>query len=186
MASYGRNFDFRVIPEPKERLGRYVTPDSGTFVIGQAIAGSGEFDSSGREIVESAAASTPPVKGRHGILVYEHIIYQGVDTNLTTYADISTVGANQAVQLVSGPNVKVVFTNTSDRSFRGQRDYAGRVVVAGLGATPTVGVGDFLEPKTDGDDDSGYWQETATAANAWLVVTKVDTDRGEVEAMLKF
>jgi hypothetical protein len=58
-------------------------------------------------------------------------------------------------------------------------------MVAGLGATPTVAIGDYLTPGA-GDDVSGYWAETATAANGWLVVTKVDADRGELEARLNF
>ena len=33
---------------------------------------------------------------------------------------------------------------------------------------------------------TGYWVETATAANAWLVITAVDASRGEVEAEMTF
>jgi hypothetical protein len=56
-------------------------------------------------------------------------------------------------------------------------------MVAGLGATPTLQVGDYLTPGT-GNDSAGYWAETASAANAWLVVTLVDSARQEVEAEL--
>ena len=58
-------------------------------------------------------------------------------------------------------------------------------MVAGLGATPTVVVGDYLRPGV-GDDTSGYWTETATEADGWLVVTSVDATRQEVEARMTF
>ena len=87
---------------------------------------------------------------------------------------------------MNGTDVKIVLRNTSDETFLQTRAYTGRVMVAGIGiATPTLAVGDYLTPGT-GDDDNGYWAETATAANAWLVITKVDNDRGEVEARLTF
>jgi hypothetical protein len=86
--------------------------------------------------------------------------------------------------MVSGSEVKVVLRNTADRTFLNTRSYAGRVMVAGLGATPTLAVGDYLTPGT-GDDDAGYWAE-GTAANGWLVITNVDAARGEVEARLTF
>jgi hypothetical protein len=85
------------------------------------------------------------------------------------------------VQLTAGPNTKVVFTNTAARTFMGVRNYKGRTMVAGMGATPTVKVGDLLSPGT-GTDAAGYWAVNGTAANAWLVVTNVDTARQMVEA----
>jgi hypothetical protein len=58
-------------------------------------------------------------------------------------------------------------------------------MVAGLGATPTVAVGDYLTPGT-GNGTAGYWAETATEANAWLIVTAVNASTGEVEARVNF
>jgi len=184
MGSLGRNFDFRVTPDASSRAGRFSV--DAEIAIGAPVQGSGDFDALGREIVEQASAATPPIKGRCGIVVFEHIMYQDVDPALTTYSDLGTAPADQAVQVVSGPNVKVVFTNTEDSTFLHSRSYAGRLMVVGAGATPTVAVGNYLEPVANGDDTDGYWQETATLANAWLVVTSVDTDRGEVEAQFLF
>ena len=53
-----------------------------------------------------------------------------------------------------------------------------------LGATP-VEPGDMLTPGA-GNDTDGYWKKTDTAGDAWLIVTKVDTNRGEIEALLNF
>ena len=58
-------------------------------------------------------------------------------------------------------------------------------MVQGLGATPTVTVGDFLNPGP-GDDTDGYWVSTATAAGAWFVITAIDTVRVAVEARMLF
>jgi len=96
------------------------------------------------------------------------------------------VPAGEAVQVVNGEDVKVAFKNTTATSFLTRSNYpTARVMVAGLGATPTVAVGDYLTPGT-GNNTAGYWAETATEANAWLVVTAVNASTGEVEARLNF
>lgn len=193
MGSYGRNFEFRIIPESENRQARFASETAAAYATvipnGAPIAGQGTFDDLGREKVRLAPTATPPVKGRHGIAVYEHgdgATWAGDDPYLTTFSDKGTVPPARAVQLVSGPNVKVVFKNTTAFTFNNTRDYAGRVMVAGAGATPTVAVGDYLEPHSSPSDTNGFWQETATKANAWLVVASVDTDRGEVEANFLF
>lgn len=188
--SYGRNFEFRVPPRSGERSGRYFLDEASAIPIGAPVLvdESGDEDDMGLSPVNLATGATPkPAPGMGGIAVYEHApaAYAGFDPLLTTYSDVDTVPAGKAVQVVSGTTVKVVFRNTEDETFLQTRDYDGRVMVAGLGATPTVAVGDFLTPGT-GDDTSGYWAETGSAANAWLVVTKVDSDRGEVEARFLF
>ena len=136
----------------------------------------------------ATGAQAKPLPGKGGILVYEYgpAAYAGDDPFLTTYSDKDTAPAGAAVQVVNGTDVKVVLRNTDDETFLHVRDYEGRTFVAGIGiATPTLAVGDMLTPGT-GDDTDGYWAETGTAANAWLVITKVDNDRGEVEARLNF
>jgi hypothetical protein len=146
-------------------------------------------DADGRLYVESAADATPPVPGKDGIAVYEYApaAYAGDDPLLTTYSDKDTVPDDASVQVVSGDEVKVVLRNTEDRTFLNTRAYTGRTMVAGLGATVTLAVGNYLEPYgTSPTDSTGYWKETATAADAWLVVTKVDSARGEVEARMLF
>jgi hypothetical protein len=137
--------------------------------------------------VALATGAQAPKKGLSGIVLYEHApaAYAGDDPFLTTYSDKDTVPRGKACQVIAGDRIKVVFRNTTARTFMVTRDYAGRTIVAGMGATPTLAVGDYLTPGT-GNDTAGYWTETATAANAWLVVEKVDTDRGEVEARMTF
>jgi hypothetical protein len=190
MANYGRNFHFRVPPVGGQRAGRYYLAGETDLPIGAPVVvdTSGDENDLGLLPVELAAADAArPVSGMGGILVYEHgpAAFAGDDALLTTYSDKLDAPAGKAVQVVSGDTVKVVFVNTEDRTFLNTRDYEGRVFVAGAGATPTVAVGNYLTPGA-GDGTDGYWKETADVADAWLVVTKVDTDRGEVEARLLF
>ncbi len=189
--SYGRNFEFRVPPVGGQRGGRYATPAAGLgggveFPIGVPVRATTTHNTLGLQEVAIGSNATPPKPGKNGILVFEHLDFAGSDPLLTTASDRDTAPNGKAVQVVSGSEVKVVLRNTSDRTFLQTRDYAGRIMVAGLGATPTVAVGDYLEPHSSPSDDNGYWVETGTAANAWLVVTAVDTARGEVEARMLF
>lgn len=190
MGSYGRNFEFRVTPQGGQRGARYVLPldAAADFPIGApvVVADGAEPDDMGRLPVDLATGAQVPKKGLSGILVFEHApnAYSGDDPVLTTYSDKGTVPRGRSVQVVAGDRIKVVFRNTEDRTFMTVRDYEGRVMVAGLGATPTVAVGDYLTPGT-GDDTDGYWAE-GTAANGWLVVEHIDTARGEVECRMNF
>ena len=188
--SYGRNFEFRVPPRSGERSGRYYLDEASAIPIGAPVLVdvAGDEDDMGLLPVNLATgAQDRPKSGLGGIVVYEHApaAYAGNDPYLTTYSDIDTVPVGKAVQVISGDTVKVVLRNTDDETFLNTRDYTGRVMVAGLGATLSLAVGDYLTP-SDGDDDNGYWEETATESEAWLVVTKVDNDRGEVEARFAF
>jgi len=137
--------------------------------------------------VTLATGGQAPKPGLTGILVYEWgpAAFAGNDPYLTTYSDKDYAPLGAAVQLVSDPDVKVVFKNTVATTFLVNRSYTGRIMVAGMGATPTIAVGDMLTPGV-GDDTNGYWAETSTAANAWLYVTGVDTVRSEVEARFAF
>lgn len=186
--SYGRNFDFRVPPHSGQRAGRY-SNGATAIAIGAPVKATGAEDSLGRLVVALATGAQAPIVGIHGVAVFEYKGsegWAGDDPFLTTYSDKDTVPANAGVQVVSGDAVKVVFKNTAARTFLHTRAYAGRKMVAGIGqATPTVAVGDYLTPGT-GDDTSGYWAETASASNAWMVVTKIDNARAEVEARLLF
>ncbi|QBQ74864.1 hypothetical protein [Caudovirales GX15bay] len=189
MASYGRNFDFRVTPEEYQRRGRIVLDEGSDVPIGAPFI---IMDDSTPDVgftdalpaVLATGAQTPR-RGMTGLGVYEWIDLNGHDTALYTYSDQDLIPNGKLFQLVSGPGVKVVFKNTSDRTFMNTRDYTGRIMVAGMGATPTVGIGDFLSPGT-GDDTSGYWAVDGNSANAWLRVTNVDALRQEVEAEFMF
>jgi hypothetical protein len=193
MGSYGRNFEFRVPPVHGQRGGRYILPADADadLPIGVPVVvpdgAEGDEALTGAIPVELATGAQAPVKGQCGLLLYEHApaAYAGFDPALTTYSDIDTVPRGKLVQVISGDMVKVVFRNTEDRVFLQSRAYTGRIMVAGMGATPTLAVGDFLTPGT-GDDDAGYWAETGSAANAWLVVERVDAARQEVEARFAF
>lgn len=189
MGFYGRNFEFRTPPEERERGARYYLDNGANIPIGAPVVSKSPDEVStaftdARHMVLATGAQDP-VKGEMGIAVYEHIDYHGDDPVLTTYSDKDYVPNGKLFQVVSGAGIIVVFRNTADRTFLNTRDYAGRIMVAGFGATPTVAIGDLLTPGT-GDDDNGYWAETATASEAWLRVVGTDTSRGEVEAMLLF
>ena len=186
MGSYGRNFEMRITPTEQQRRGRIVLTGNDTAIgaplkISDGATPSSEFT---KALPASLATGAQPFKrGFTGIGIYEHLDYNQFDPQWVTYSDRDTMPSGKLVQLIIGPNVKVVFRNTADRTFLQTRDYEGRIMVAGLGATPTVAVGDYLTPGT-GNDNAGYWAETASAANAWLVVTNVDASRQEVEAEL--
>lgn len=132
--------------------------------------------------------NTGPVGGRDGVLVYEYgpAAFAGNDPWLTTYSDKDTAPAGKAVQLVHGPFVRVVFTNTVSRVFLGQRTYAGRIMVSGLGTTPNRAVGDLLAPSSGANDTLGYWDTAASLADAWMVVVEVDTVRNETVCQMLF
>jgi hypothetical protein len=189
MGSYGRNFEFRVTPLEAMRRGRVVLDEGADVAIGAPFVIA--TDAVPDEVFTDALPATlatgaqAPRRGFAGLGIYEHLDYNQQDPQYTTYSDKDTIPDGKLFQLISGPNVKVVFRNTADRTFLTTRDYDGRIMVAGMGATPTVGIGDYLTPGT-GDDTSGYWAATGSATNAWLIVTNVDALRQEVEAEFTF
>lgn len=192
MGSYGRNVDFRVTPLEMQRRGRIILDEGNAVAIGApfTIADDAPTDPLWTDALPAtlATGAQAPRRGLCGIGIYEHLDFNQVDPQWIQYSDIDTIPNGRMFQLVSGVGVKVVFKNTADRTFMSgpfARDYQGRIMVAGMGATPTVGVGDWLTPGT-GDDDNGYWAATATAANGWLRVTNVDALRQEVEAEFVF
>lgn len=188
MASYGRNFEFRVPPVHGERGGRYYIPDDGDAIpIGAPVEVSPATNSplwTGALPVVLATGATPPVAGQHGILVYEHLNFDGFDPVMTTYSDLDTAPPGKQVQVVGGGRVKVVFKNTVDRVFLTRRNYSGRTMVAPDDLTG-IAVGNGLRPGV-GTDADGYWAETGVGEDAWLIVESVDTARGEVEARINF
>lgn len=189
MGSYGRNFDFRIVPDEDDRKGRVYLASGTNVPIGAPLviaAGATPSTSlTGALPATLATGAQAPKQGFSGIGIFEYIDFNQLDPNYYTYSDRDTLPVGRMVQLVSSPGVKVVFRNTVARTFLGTRDYAGRIMIAGLGATPTVAVGDLLTPGT-GNDSAGYWAETNSAANAWLIVTNVDVARQEVEAQFNF
>lgn len=192
MSTYGRNFEFRTQPDGPGRQGRFINPADGARIPMGAPArvdlaeGS---DPDGRLEVNLATGATPaPRPGLAGIPLYEWApsAFAGDDPLLVTFSDKDYIPVGSACYIVSGPDTKVVLRNTPDNNFFGQRTYAARKMVAGVGATPTVVVGDMLRPHDSPSDSNGYWQETSTLAEAWLVVTHVDNVRNEVEAKFLF
>jgi hypothetical protein len=188
MSTYSRNFEFRATPKGANRSGRFYLDDSAARPIGVPVVKTNNVDAVGRQGVALATGDQViPKNGLGGILVVERIFYHGVDPMINTYSDLDLVADDEACQVVSGLDVKVAFTNTTATTFLSRSGYpTARVMVAGIGiATPTVAVGDYLTPGT-GNNSAGYWAETATAANAWLVVTAVDNSTGMVEARINF
>ena len=188
MGSYGRNVDFRVTPLEMQRRGRVILDEGSDVAIGAPfiIADDAPTEALWTDALPAtlATGAQPPKRGLSGIGIYEWLDLDQLDPQYFTYSDRDLIPNGKMFQLISGPGVKVVFRNTADRTFLGTRDYAGRIMVAGMGATPTVGIGDWLTPGT-GDDTSGYWEASAVA-NGWLRVTNVDAQRQEVEAEFIF
>lgn len=187
MGSYGRNFEFRVTPSEYMRRGRIVLAQGSDVPIGVPLLTGTTPDPlwTGALPATLATGAQAPALGRAGIGIYEWIDFNGLDQQLYNASDRDTMPNGKQVQLISGAGVKVVFHNTSARTFLGTRSYAGRIMVAGMGATPTVIVGDYLTPGT-GTDVAGYWARTTSASDGWLRVTNVDATRQEVEAEFVF
>lgn len=188
--TYGPNFGFRVFPHGGQRHGDFITPATGDKIpLGAPVKASGALDSlTGLQPVALATGAQAPVKGRSGILVYEYTAYdgyRGLDPVSTTFSDLSMAPLGEPCQVVHGDAVMVWFKNTAEEEFLHTKTYPGRIMVAGAGATPTLQAGDMLTPGT-GNDTAGYWAETNSAANAWLIVRRVDTTLGLIEAELAF
>lgn len=164
-----RNFEFMVAPEGGQRGGRYTSASA--VQIGAPVAvGAAAADDT--QAVTLVATPTDVTKnGEQGILVYEPLF---VDGPAYSPSDVVKCPAGAMVQVVHGDEVKVRLTNTDAVT-----------MVAGLGDTPTVAVGDYLTPSAGGDN-SGYWEETQTPSEAWLTVTYVDGPAGVVEAVMTF
>lgn len=197
MGSYGRNFDFRVMPFQGRRGARFMLSTAVTtstlVPIGAPVTYDGAVDTSGYGHgvvgVKLALGAQAPRDGLSGIAVYEHApaAFAGYDPALTLYSDIDFVPKGKLIQVVNGDTTKVVLTTTVARSFLHNRDYTGRVMVAGIGGATSgdAETGSKLTPGI-GTDAAGYWATTSTASEGWLVVTSVDQTNLEVEAKMLF
>jgi hypothetical protein len=168
MGSYGRNFDFRVPPVHGQRGARYFLPSTAPADLPLGVpvrVADGAVPVDGRLPVALATGAQAPKKGMSGLLLFEYgpAAFSGFDPLLTTYSDLDKAPRGQAVQVIHGD----------------------AIMVAGMGATPTLAPGDLLTPGT-GTDAGGYWAETADPTLAWLVVESVDAARQEVEARFAF
>lgn len=194
MSTYGRNFEFRVQPHGGQRAGRYINPaDGDQIVLGAPVlvdtAAGTDSDHRLEVNLATGAGDGRPRNGMGGIAVYEWApsAFAGDDPLLVTYSDKDYIPVGEPCYLVSGEEVKVCLRNTEEIEFFGQRTYAARKMVAGAGgATPTVEVGEMLRPHDSPSDSNGYWQVTTDEDEAWLVVTAVHNDLGEVEARFLF
>lgn len=192
MTTYGRNFSFLIAPQSSKRAGRYSVPTTGTPIpIGAPIKVNNAVAATALDLrpVQLATGAQAVLPGECGIMVYEYgpNAFAGNDPDLVTYSDKDTAPLGAAVQMVAGTDVKVLFKNTNDSTFLTVTSYTGRTMVAeGVDTTtPNVDVGDYLTPGV-GSASAGYWTKAASSANAWLVITKVDDVRSEVEARMLF
>lgn len=175
--SYSRNFGMRSF-ENVVRKARFKTPATGQpFKIGTAVVV--DPDNEGR--MKAVTTATAPT-ALSGLVVFEHIQFQGVDTTLVTNHDtpFDLVPQNRHAQIMSGKGAKVWFKNTADAVLYDGRVRSGSTMVAGLGgATPSLEVGDYLTPSADG------WA-AGTATNGWLQVEQVNHAAGLVECRVTF
>lgn len=166
---YSRNFEFRVPPKGGQRAGRYVV-DAATN-IGAPVIVSGSppniavTEDDALPVTVAGDAAGVPKNGFGGILVYEEIF---TDFAGDSPSDAIQAPAGAKVQVVSGPDVKVAFRNSTALTIVNMTN---------------VDVGDGLDTV-----DGGTWAVTA-GSNPWLTVTDIDsTIPGEevVEARFNF
>jgi hypothetical protein len=181
---YTRNFGFRdftgIVREARNKVpaSGLTGPDASGFLIGTAVV---EDSANPGQLVRPAGAAAP--NALSGIVLYEHIQYQGVDPFLATSYDapFQVAPLGRMAQMVHGPGVKVWFKNTVDTPLYDGRLQAGVTLVNGLGgATPSISVGDYLTPGSN-----GRWAE-GNAGNGWLQVTLVNNTTGLCEARFTF
>lgn len=182
MGTLGRNVHLLQSPIKEHRLGRLKTGATALPIGAPVTAGTYDTADKRRPLALAAEASAPLV-GKTGVLVWDEAWtnFHGSDPVLTTRSDIIDAPAHTPVQMVHGTEVRWAFTNTVDRSFQGQRDYDGRVIVNMTG----LAIDNLLTPGV-GNDTDGYWKKTTDATLAWFRVTAIYTATGRVEAQQLF
>lgn len=176
--SYTRNFGFRSF-ENIIRDGRNKTPATGSpYLIGTAVV-----VGANNELLRPGAAALPTQLS--GIVVYEHIQFQGVDPFLTTNNDypFTVVPLGRYAQMIHGQGVKVWFKNTVDKVLYSGVTQPGALLVSDGAATPAAlapAIGSYLTPTTNGTWVAG------TATNGWLQVEHVTASTGLIEARFTF
>jgi hypothetical protein len=182
--SYSRNFGMRSF-ENVVRNGRFRVPTTGTplkigspVVVDPANAGF-------MKLPAAPVAGVATVKSQiAGIVVFEHIQFKGVDTNLVTQYDTpyDLVPLGQYAQIVHGVGAKVWFKNTAAKT-----KYDGSVQPASTLLDITgLNVGDYLVP-TGGLAGAAQWIASAdTATDGWLQVEQYNPTTGLVEARFTF
>lgn len=181
--AYSRNFGFRSTVNIV-RNARFKTPASGSgadatgYLLGTAVVA----DPSAAGVLKRPTAGDLP-NANSGIVLYEHIQFQGVDPLLTTPLDVpfNSAPLGRYVQVVHGIGVKVWFKNTAASAL-----YDGRSIPAGTlvgGSLGSLSVGDGLKVAAN-----GTWVKSvdATGADNWLTVTSVNATTGLVEAVFTF
>jgi hypothetical protein len=180
--SYTRAFGFRDLTAIV-REGRFQVPtglsgaDANGYLIGTAVTA----DPANPGLLKRPAADAAPT-ALSGIVVYEHIQFQGVDPFLTTPLDPPFIYApmGRYAQVVRGNGVKVWLKNTTTLPLYDGRSQAGlTMVTTSLGS---VAVGDSLTPS----GSNGQWKKSTVAGTEWLTVTSVNATTGLVEARFTF
>lgn len=179
--SYTRAFGFRdltaVVRDGRNSVPTGLSgPDINGYLIGTAVT----VDPSNPGQLKRPSADAAPT-ALSGIVVYEHIQFQGVDPFLTTPLDPPFIYSPQGryAQMVHGPGVKVWFKNTTALPLYDGRSQAGLTMVStSLGS---LAVGDSLTPGSN-----GVWKKATTPGTEWLTVESVNATTGLVEARFTF
>lgn len=188
---YSRNFGFRSF-ENIVRDGRFRIPKdltTGGFggdpvIIGTAVAV--DPDPTRRGLLRRPAAAEAPTP-LCGIVLFEHIQFQGVDTSLVTTSDepYNQVPPGRYAQMIHGLGAKVWFKNTADKPMYDGRVQGGGTLydladtAADLDALAAT-VGSYLTPNAD-----GIWVE-GDADTGWLIIEQVTPATGLIECRLTF
>lgn len=173
--AYSRNFGMRSF-ENVVRDGRFRVPKSGTpLLIGAPVA----VDDANPGFLRLATAAEAP-SPLTGAVVFEHIQFKGVDTNLVTNHDapFNVVPLGQYAQMMHGVGTKVWLRNTEDAPMYDGTVRSGVDVISGT--FPTVG--DTLVPAGDGTWRVGV----AGTETGWLFVEQANPTSGLVEARFNF
>lgn len=172
---YTRNFGFRSF-ENIVRDGRHRVPrDSGGYLLGTAVT----VDPAAPGFLTRPGANDDPTQ-LSGLVLFEHIQYQGVDPWLTSPQDppFDLAPAGQYAQMIHGIGLKVWFRDVGDKTLYDGRE---QVNTSPLAVDPTtLAVGAGLSPDAD-----GLWV-LATTGDPWMLVEQVNASTGLVECRLTF
>ena len=174
--SYTRNFGFRAFTNII-RNGRFRTPASGTFLIGQPVI----LDSASAGFFKAATAGVA-ANAAGGVVVFEHIQVKGVDPALYGEGDFASVPNSQYAQIVRGAGVKVWLKETASKTLYDGRTQAAYSPFAGSVNLATLAIGAQLTP-----DGAGKWKvANGTTDGEWLTVESVNASTKTVEARFNF
>ena len=155
-----KSAEIRIPPQVENIDGRHVSA-SGGFRRLVPVKASTTQDAYGRTVL-AAAGTGAPVKGLSGLADFVKLGQAGFE-NFRELFDRETIPASVPCLRLQGSEMKVAYRNSTAVK-----------MVAG-----TLAMGAYVTPVGTPNDTNGYLTVTATAADAWGVIT--DLSDGEIE-----